>query len=461
MKTGIPVFLALALFASAAPLCAQEAPAGGPAAGQRPRGIVGEIQGEKFKTTYIRLGQQGEGLLYEPTTPNNGKERIALVFTHPGANNFTANIGREMASRGYRVMNINYRGDLEGGRVDIQLPTISAAVAYLRTLPGVQKVIVTGHSGGAHQMALYENVAENGVSACNGPEKVYPCRTQGLEKLEKPDGLVLLDPPLGAFHEASSIDPAVGADVTKRDPKLDMFSKANGFDAAAGKATYSAEFAKRYYAAQVVKTNKTVAAAQERLKAIEAGKSPYSNDEPFIVPGLGADAGGARLYQSDLSMVEHTKAPHLLIKADGTRAEQIIHTVRPANFQAARDTRVLGDASQATTVTGYLSHSAIRLLPDFAISEDDIVGVDWKSAFDSGPGNAYGINRPTLVLAMGCHYLMVPGELYYDRLPAKDKTMTVIEGATHGFTACKPQYGDTTKRTFDYLDEWLSKAGRF
>jgi hypothetical protein len=39
--------------------------------------------------------------------------------------------------------------------------------------------------------------------------------------------------------------------------------------------------------------------------------------------------------------------------------------------------------------------------------------------------------------------------------------MTAVEGATHGFAPCKPEYGNTTKRTFDYLDSWLSKPGRF
>ena len=36
-----------------------------------------------------------------------------------------------------------------------------------------------------------------------------------------------------------------------------------------------------------------------------------------------------------------------------------------------------------------------------------------------------------------------------------------VEGATHGFAPCKPEYGDTVKRTFDYVDTWLKQAGRF
>ena len=97
---------------------------------------------------------------------------------------FTALIGRELVSRGYLVMNVYYRGSEALGN-DFGLPTVSLAIGYLRTLPGVQKVVISGHSGGAHTMALYENIAEHGVAACNGPEKIYPCRVPGLDHLQK------------------------------------------------------------------------------------------------------------------------------------------------------------------------------------------------------------------------------------------------------------------------------------
>jgi hypothetical protein len=457
MKIRIYALLSLALLGPAALVHGQDAEDAPAQRRQTPP--MGPVQGEKFKTQYIRLGQQGEGLLFSPTTPSP-KSRIAVVFTHPGGNNFNAPIGRELASRGYLVMNVNYRAG-EALGIDVQLPTLSLAITYLRSLPGVQKVVISGHSGGAHEMALYENVAEHGLAACNGPEKLYPCRGAALDKLQKPDGLILLDPPLGNFHQMSALDPSVSTDVNTRNPALDMFSAANGFDAAAMRATYSVDFAKRFYAAQSARNMQILAQVQERLKAIDAGKGEFANDEPLVIPGLGVDAVGARLYQPDVAFASHTKAPHLLLKADGSRAETIIHSVRPPQSQAAKQTRVLGETSTNTTVRGYMAHSALRTTADFAITEDDIVGVDWRSAYDSAPGNAYGIAAPTLVLAMGCHYLIVPAEIVYDRLASTDKTYAAVEGATHGFAPCKPEYGDTTKRTFDFVDEWLSTDGRF
>ena len=70
----------------------------------------------------------------------------------------------------------------------------------------------------------------------------------------------------------------------------------------------------------------------------------------------------------------------------------------------------------------FLAHSAIRTKPDFAITEDDIVGVDWASAVTSTPANAEGITVPALVQANTCHYLMVPDEIIFDHLGSKDKT---------------------------------------
>ena len=117
--------------------------------------------------------------------------------------------------------------------------------------------------------------------------------------------------------------------------------------------------------------------------------------------------------------------------------------------------------TQNSTVRRFLAMSAIRLQKDFAFTEDDIVGVDWKSAMSSTPANAEGITVPTLVLSMTCHYLMVPDEIIFNHLAARDKQFVLVEGAAHGFTPCRPEYGDTSARTFDYVDAWLMQAGRF
>jgi hypothetical protein len=418
---------------------------------------VGPIASDQFRSVYIRIDNANDGLLYEPVNPGPNA-RIALIFSHPNGNTFGETPVVEMAKRGYRVLAVNHHGDTDDVAVFAQ--PLSRGIGYLRTLPGVQHVVIMGHSGGGHLVAWYQNVAEHGPSACQGPEKVYPCDGERLSGLMKPDGVILLDSTLGAFHEMSAVDPAVEGD--KRIPSLDMFSAANGYDTQGKQAKYSADFAKRFYAAQSSRNEAIVNDAVARLNALKKGKGPFNDDEPLVIRGMGEDAAGARLYQPDPSFAAHTKKPHTLLKADGTQPEMIVNSVRPPmGQQYASALDKLHVMSQATTVRMFLVHSAIRTKPDFAITADDIAGVDWDSAITSTPGNAEGITVPTLVLANTCHYLMVPDEIIYDHLAAKDKTLVFDEGSTHLFAPCRPEYGDSVKRAFDYVDSWLSKPARF
>ena len=148
-----------------------------------------------------------------------------------------------MARRGYRILMVNHEDDVSPA--DAYAPSTSAALKYLRGLPGVEKVVIITHSGGGHHMSFYQNAAENGAKACAGPEKLYPCRAERVIGLEKADGLILLDPTLGAFHQMSSIDPAVDSAAPKqRKADLDMFDSRNSYDAANRKALYTPDFAR-------------------------------------------------------------------------------------------------------------------------------------------------------------------------------------------------------------------------
>jgi hypothetical protein len=427
-----------------------------PLLGQQRAIPAGPVASDKFRTVYIRLTNSDEALLYEPVTPG-ANAHVALIHIHPDGNTFNMLQVPEMAKRGYRVLTVNHHGAAD---VELFAQPLSRGIGYLRSLPGVQRVVIMGHSGGGHLVAWYQNVAEHGPAACQGPEKIYPCAADRVTALAKADGIIMLDSTLGAFHQMSAVDPAVDGD--KRIASLDMFAAVNGYDMTAKRATYPADFAKRFYAAQSARNATIVDNAIARLKAIQQGKGQFSDDEPLVIRGLGENANGARLYQPDPSFAAHTKKPHTLLKADGTEPEVIVSSVRPpSGQQGAGALNTLHVMSHDTTVREFLSQSAIRTKADFAITADDIVGVDWASATTSTPANAEGITVPALVQANTCHYLMVPDEIIFDHLASKDKTLAFVEGAVHGFTPCRPEYGDTVRRAFDNVDSWLSKPGRF
>jgi hypothetical protein len=417
---------------------------------------VTRVTDDSVRTVYLRLGAGDEGLLYEPVSLG-AKARVALMLARPDGDSFGVLPAREMARRGYRVLTVNHHGE-PSGEQDFAQP-LSLAIGYLRTLPGVERVVYIAHAGGGHLGAWYQNVAEHGPAACQGPEKIYACDGERLTGLAKLDGIIFLDATLGAFHQMSSIDAATSGD--KRIRALDMFSATNGYDAKSGSAHYSEEFKRRFYAAQAARTADLLKEANTRLNLLKQGNGQFADDEPLIIRGMGEEAAGARLYQADVSVAAHTKRPHTILKADGTQIEMIVASVRPPmGQQYAGAVNTLHVMSQETTVRQFLSRSAIRLGGDFAITEDDIVGVDWRSATSSLPGNAEGISVPALVLASTCHYLVVPAEIVFDHLASKDKTLAYVEGASHSFAPCRAEYGDTVQRAFDFVDLWLSNTKR-
>ncbi|MCC7463547.1 MAG: hypothetical protein IT480_13930 [Gammaproteobacteria bacterium] len=431
---------------------------GGWQAGSARTGI-GPIRTDRYQATYVRLdARQAEGLLYEPVKPG-ANYRVALVYTFPRAT-FDAAAPVEMASRGYRALLVTPYAEntspLDG------LAETSAGVAYLRSLPGVERVVIMGHSGGGQLMALYANLALNGPAACQNPEMIYPCRSEDVSGLARPDGLVLLDPSPGTINPASAVDPAYDADNRRSRADLDMYNPANGYDPETGSAAYPAGFRRKYYAAQSRRNMQLIDHALARLKLIEQGKGAFQGDEPLVAVGTVNGGNAARLYHTDLSLQSRTRQPHLLLRADGSTSQQVITSVRAPS--GTRDINNIGKLSYGainTTVRGYLANYALRTTRDFAITADDIIGVDWKSGMRSTPYNATGITVPTLVLVMSCYYFVTSSEIIYDHLAAPDRTYAAVEGALHGFTPCRPEYGDTLKRTFDFVDDWLSRPGRF
>jgi hypothetical protein len=441
-----------------------QAPARGQANAGGGRPAVGPVQNERYRSAFVKLGEgAADGLMFEPAKPG-GNGRVAVLYSNSGFNFDPP--AAQLASRGYRVLFVTH--PVHPGAVPSPFDGFleaSRGIAYLRTLPGVQRVVVAGWGSGAVSMTLYADVAAHGPAACQGKQMISPCTKEQASGLAKPDGVVLFDPGLGSGSKVSNIDPAYdGASRSRQD--LDLFNAANGYDATTGTAHYPAEFRKRYFAAQSARNNKIVDDALARLKVLEQSQGPAA-DEPLAIPGGVNNPDLASLHHTDLSIISHTRRPHTLLKADGTKPEVILQSIRSTTAPVGEEAlaKLLSQNVRVTrgtyTLRQFLGNDAIRTTKDFALTADDVVGVDWKSSNTGTPYQAQGITVPALVMTNTCFQFVIASEVVYDHLASKDKTFAGVEGSEHFFTPCGQQYGDTQMRLFDYVSSWLGKSGRF
>jgi len=418
-----------------------------------------------FRSTIVKLGGGARvGLFYEPKTLA-ANAHVAVLYSD---RNFGFDApAAELARRGYRVLYVSYP-PLAAGEIGLPLDGFleaSRGILYLRSIPGVEHVVIEGWGAGAASMTLYADVAAHGAAACQGKAVIYPCETARATGLARPDGVILFDPGPGAASRTMDIDPAYDGSARTRS-NLDMFAAANGYDSSTGTAKYFKDFRARYYAAQSASSNHILDQALARLKSLEQGQGK-SADEPFFVPGAINAGASTSLHHADLSILSHSKRPHVLLKADGSRPVVILRSVRPTTGPVGDDAvqKAVSTTAHAAradyTLREYLASDAIRTTRNFALTEDDIVGVDWKSSNVGTPAQAEGVSVPTLVMTSTCFQFVVISEIVYDHLAAKDKTFGATEGSEHEFTPCAPQYGDTKKRLFDFVGDWLGKPGRF
>lgn len=425
-------------------------------------------QFDPVKSSYVRIEKPGtwqeiQGMLYEPVELGE-QSQIAVIIMHSDGGQIAPQAAAELAKRGYRALGAAVSD--RDNPLDEKLLDVKSCSDYLRQITGVSKVITLGHSGGATLMSAYQNAAENGVLALQGPEKLIKCSDLG--ELPPADGMMLLDSNYGnGVMTLLSLDPAVTCEDSGKnlDPELDLFNPANGYDPRG--STYSDEFICKYQKAQGERNNRLIHMALERLHAIEIGKGKYDDDEPFIVPSGAQEAFNNKLFPQDIRLLSHTRMAWPLLHPNGSITTQIIPCVR----QAKNDKNFTGSyrmGARKSTVRTYLNSSAVRTTADFGYNEDSMYGVDWLSSYTCTPGNMQCVSAPTLLMGMTGGYEFLATEIIHENTPKiTDKTIAFVEGASHGFDTAKDcetypgQYGDTIRTLFDYVDKWLSHKGRF
>jgi hypothetical protein len=424
---------------------------------------------DAVNTRFIRVAQGVPSVLYMPAVmgPKSG---TAVLIMHSAADYLAFPGCTQLAQRGYQALCVNNStsksGAFNDGVIDQVLLEIKAAMQVLRAQPGVRRVVLLGHSGGGTVMSAYQMIAERGVQACQGAEKIWKC-PDTLAGMPPADGIMLVDSNwgLGAMT-LFSLDPAVQDEVhaTRLNPALDMFHPANGFQPSG--STYSSAFVARFLASEAQRSRAMTAKAQAAMDDLRSGKGPFADDAPFTVAGASLLGGNNKLFSQDVSLMARTKAAYPLIHADGSQSVQVVQTVRvPENTENLSPSYRRG--ALRTSVRSYLSTYAIRVGKDFSYDASGVTGVDWTSTYASPAGNVQSIAAPLLVMGMTAHWEFLAAETIYNLARSKDKSIAFVEGADHLYNTCKPcekvegQFGDTQKTTFDYIDHWLSAAGRF
>jgi hypothetical protein len=404
-----------------------------------------------------------KGALYYPDPALFPSPHIAFIFMHRNGN-FLAHPGTsELSKRGFVVLGMNPRCDnnealcrpWENNALDVR-----SGVNFLRSLPGITKVLLVGHSGGGPTMSFYQAVAEKGVSFCQDANKLVKC-ANNFAGLPPADGIILLDAhPGNGVNALRSLNPAVTNDpaVLNRNatpqinPRLDPFNPTNGFNPN-GVSTYSDEFKRRYFKAQSERMNFLIDEALQRINQIEAGTYKYTDDDAFIVPR----GDGARLMDGDLSIHHGTVQPRALLKDDGIiETCCMVESVRVPALDP-EDNREFGSGTIFLTARSFLSVRAIR-------SNDSMDDIDWCSSNNSTPCNLQNVSTPLLVMAMGGGPFIRDGEIFFDMATSADKEFVVVEGATHGLGNCTEcaafhntgPYTNVPLNLWNYIANWAN-----
>lgn len=415
---------------------------------------------------YVRFNPNStKGALYRPDPAEFPNPHVAVILMHRNSNFMSHIATGELAKRGFVVLGMNPRCDnnesmcapWENNALDVK-----NGIEVLRKIPGISKVVLFGHSGGGPTMSFYLAVAENGVSYCQDPKRIFKC-DNSLAGLTKADGIILWDShPGNGINAVRSINPSVTNDAAiiesyaapKIDPALDPFNPANGYNPN-GESHYSDAFKDKYFRAQSARMNRLIDIALGKLKQIQAGTYRYPDDDAFVVPR--ADA--SRLFSMDLSIDNASLKPARLLKNDGSIEDCCtVESTRPAG-QPPETNKEFWAGTIFLSLKSFLTVRSIR-------STHSMYGIDWCSSNNSVPCSLQKVSVPLLVVAMGGHYFIRDGEIIHEMAASKDKEFLVIEGAVHGGTPCKEcmpagqkydgRYDNAVKNNFDYLAKWIN-----
>lgn len=169
--------------------------------------------------TYVQFSGAAKGALYLPDPAKYPAPHVGVIAMHRNSNFLSHISTRELPARGFVVLGMNPRCDnneaacapWENNALDVR-----QGVNYLRSLPGIAKVVLLGHSGGGPTMSFYQALAESGVAFCQQPGKLIKC-SSALAGLPPADGVILMDAhPGNGINAVRSLSANVTNDAADR-----------------------------------------------------------------------------------------------------------------------------------------------------------------------------------------------------------------------------------------------------
>ncbi len=414
-----------------------------------------------YRASYVRIGTFMQGINAVFYVPAIKKSSIGIVVLHSDSDYLSFPGGAGMASHGFLTLCANVENPADP--LEKKLLSVKLAVDEMRRQPGIDQIVLLGHSGGATLMSLYQAIAENGSDIFQDDRLIV--KLGNVPSLPVADGIMLIDSNFGnGVMTLVSIDPAVQDEASgcSNNPAFDPFSTENGYRAD-GTTHYSDAFLSSYYIAQAERADRIRERALERLSMLEKHQGRFADDEPFLIPGGSQVAPNNRLFPQDLHLLSHTKGAYDLIHGrDGSITHEVIRSLRTPRG-ALYGTTLYGLGCWNTTVRTYLSSNCVRTLPGYRVTETGIEGVDYDSCFCCTPGNVKHIHAPMLIMGMTGGYECIASEMIYENAASADKTIAFVEGGTHMLGTAHDaeqypgQFGDAPSALFDAMAQWLTR----
>jgi pimeloyl-ACP methyl ester carboxylesterase len=266
------------------------------------------------------------------------RPRTGAIVMHPTSNFMGHYLIAPLAARGITCLGLNsrYAGNDTVLLMERVLQDLGAGVKFMRATLGCERVVLVGNSGGAALAAYYQAEAERFTA-----ETMVDGDATHIVAADLPpiDGIALC-----AAHEGRShlllrwIDPSLvdEHDARSRDPVLDIYERANWRADVPGRPAFTAEFLRRFMAAQRQRRDRIEVRVVARLAELRATPGG-PRDEAFIVHRTHADPRCL-----DLALDANDRAPG----------------------SVWGDARAVNDAANAmgrvTSLTGFLSQWSSR-----------------------------------------------------------------------------------------------------